>query len=168
MKNLFFLPLCILAVLAANPAHAADPKLLGTFKAWDAFVVGSGPQKQCYIVSVPKKSLPSGARHGKVYMMVTHKPARRVVGEVNVIVGYTFQTNSTVTAASAGVKESMFTSGQEAWAYDPASDGRLVGGMKRGSNMVVRGTSARSTKTTYTFSLLGFTAAYNRITQACS
>lgn len=167
MKQLIFLLLCVLVASVAGPSNAAEPKLLGTFKDWDAFALGSGPQKQCYMVSMPKKSTPAGVRHGKVYVMVTHKPARRVVGEVNILAGYTFLRDSTVSASTGRATEKMFTSGQEAWAYDPAGDRRLVAAMKRGSNLTVRGTSARSTKTTYSFSLLGFTAAYNRITKAC-
>ncbi len=167
MKQLLVLCIGLLAASIAVPGSAAEPKLLGTFKDWDAFVLGSGPQKQCYIVSMPKTSTPANARHGKVYVMVTHKPARRVVGEVNVLTGYTFKRGSTVSASTGRVTEKMFTSGQEAWAYDPASDRRLVAGMKRGSNLTVRGTSARGTRTTYGFSLFGFTAAYSRITKAC-
>lgn len=167
MKQLLFLCIGLLAASIAVPGSAAEPKLLGTFKDWDAFALGSGPQKQCYMVSMPKKSAPSGVRHGKVYVMVTHKPARRVIGEVNVLTGYTFKRNSTVSASTGRSSEKMFTSGQEAWAYDPAGDRRLVAAMKRGSNLTVRGTSARGTKTTYSFSLLGFTAAYSRITKAC-
>ena len=43
----------------------------------------------------------------------------------------------------------------------------LVQSMIRGAKMVVRGTSWRGTKTTDTYSLKGFTAAYNKITETC-
>ncbi len=39
--------------------------------------------------------------------------------------------------------------------------------MKAGSNLVVKASSSRGTDTTDTYSLSGFTAAYNAISKAC-
>lgn len=141
---------------------------MGTYKDWDAFELGSGGSRQCYIVSQPKTKTPTSVNHGKVYIMVAHKPARKVRGEVNIIAGYSFKANSTVSAVIGSLNEKMFTSGKEAWTYDTGGDKRLVAGMKKGSSLRVRGASARGTSTSYLFSLSGFTAAYNRISQACS
>lgn len=167
MKSLTAFAALFLLVSLALPVVAAEPKLLGTYKDWDAFQLGSGSSKQCYIVSQPKTKAPAGVNHGKVYIMVAHKPARKVRGEVNVIAGYTFKANSSVSAVIGSLNEKMFTSGKEAWTYDTGGDKRLVNGMKKGSNLRVRGASARGTNTSYLFSLSGFTAAYNRISQAC-
>lgn len=167
MKYLTAFATLFLLVLLVLPAAAAEPKLLGTYRDWDAFQLGFGGSKQCYIVSQPKAKSPARVNHGKVYIMVAHKPARRVRGEVNIIAGYSFKANSSVSAVVGNLKEKMFTSGKEAWTYDTSGDRRLVGGMKKGSNLRVRGASARGTNTSYLFSLFGFTAAYNRISQAC-
>ncbi|MDP6574148.1 MAG: hypothetical protein QGI63_04470 [Rhodospirillales bacterium] len=43
----------------------------------------------------------------------------------------------------------------------------MVGAMKRGLEMVVRGTSSRSTLTEDTYLLSGFTAAHAAIAKAC-
>jgi len=43
----------------------------------------------------------------------------------------------------------------------------LVGAMKAGIEMTIRGTSARGTETLDTYSLRGFTAAYNEAVTAC-
>ena len=54
-----------------------------------------------------------------------------------------------------------------AWGRDSTTDKRLVGLMKNGSKAVVKGTSARGTKTTDTFLLKGFSKAYEEISAAC-
>ena len=61
----------------------------------------------------------------------------------------------------------MQTEGERAWPRDPRDDNKLVRAMKGGLNMVVTGRSTRGTKTTDTYSLLGFTAAMNAIDKAC-
>ena len=43
----------------------------------------------------------------------------------------------------------------------------MIAAMKRGSQLKVRGTSTRDTYSLDTYSLLGFTAAYNAMLNAC-
>ena len=151
----------------ALPVFAAEPVLIKTFKAWDAFTLGQGKSKVCYMATVPTKSRPKKVNHGAVYVTVAHKPRRQIRDEVNVVVGYDFQTKSSVRVSSSGASEKLFTTGREAWAYDSGMDGRLVAAMKRGTALAVSGTSARGTKTNYEFSLFGFSAAYEAISKAC-
>lgn len=160
---------CLVLMLSALalPAMADEPRLLGTYRDWDAFVLGSGDTKVCYMASVPKKSLPTNVSHGNVYVTVAHKPRRAVRDEVNVVTGYKFRPDSTVSTNIGGRTQKMFTSGSEAWAYDADDDAELVANMKRGSKMTVKGTSARGTSTSYEFSLYGFTNAYEAVTKAC-
>lgn len=57
--------------------------------------------------------------------------------------------------------------GDKGWPVLPSEDSRAVNAMKAGSKMTIRGISSRGTKTSDSYSLLGFTAAYNAITKAC-
>ncbi|MFO1120388.1 MAG: invasion associated locus B family protein [Rhodospirillales bacterium] len=52
--------------------------------------------------------------------------------------------------------------------YDAAVDRAIVAAMKAGKAMIVRGTSARGTLTTDTYSLSGFSAALAAIDKACA
>ncbi|MDX1580936.1 MAG: invasion associated locus B family protein [Alphaproteobacteria bacterium] len=167
MKITRFFSIVVLCSLAL-PAFAQEPRSIGSWRDWDAFVLGAGNSKICYIVSVPEKKLPTSVTHGTVYITVSHKPERKVKNEVNVVVPYSFRAGSEVRAIIGGRVEKMFTSGGEAWAYDPESDAELVQRMKQGVSMRIKGQSARGTDVTYEFSLYGFTAAYNAITRACS
>jgi hypothetical protein len=65
------------------------------------------------------------------------------------------------------LKVRLFTQGESAWTVDKDTDKQLVQAMIRGSSMVVQGTSARGTNTKDTYSLSGFTRAYETISKAC-
>ncbi|WP_374763192.1 invasion associated locus B family protein [Yunchengibacter salinarum] len=166
-----FATLPLLAMIA-SPALAAEKReLIGSFRDWDAIQsVNDKGQKTCYILSSPKDTeiSRSGARRGDIYMTVTHRPAYEVTGEVNVVVGYPLRAGSEMSVSVDG-KHSfrLFTEGNGAWTYDPQDDADLVKRMKAGLKLVARGVSHRGTRTADTYSLSGFTAAYNAISKAC-
>lgn len=153
----------------ALPASAEERELLGSYRDWDALVItrDSG-EKICYMISIPKDTAPKNVNRGNIYITVTHRPKRKVRDEVNVVVGYPFRAGSEATVNIGGRRYTLFTEGQGAWAYTPDEDSRLVSAMKGGTTMVVNGTSSRGTDTTDRYSLMGFTAAYNAISGACS
>lgn len=164
------------AVMAASvmmPAVSAKDKrdIIGSYKDWDAIkITRTGGAKECYMLSSVKgwKASKRGVNRGDIYMTVTHKPSMGITGEVNVNVGYPMRVNSEAVVTIDGRKRfELFTEGNSAWAYDPQEDKALVKAMKAGSKLVVTGNSQRGTRTTDTYSLSGFTAAYNAITRAC-
>lgn len=159
------------AGLVETPAEAQETRRhLGSYRDWDAFVYGSGSKKTCHMISVPKswKASRKGVRRGRIYAMVSHRPEYGITGEVNMVMGYPVRQGSDSIVRVDGRKRfEFFTEGDGAWAYDPKDDKAAVDAMKRGSGMVVTATSQRGTNTTDTYSLSGFTAAYNAITRAC-
>ncbi len=164
--------LTALAMSLSLPASAAPKRdLLGSYRDWDAIKsTESGGKKTCYMISMPKKTAANrkNVRRGDIYITVSHRPAYGVKNEVNVIVGYPLRDGSTAKLSVDGRKSfEFFTEGSGAWAYDPKDDASAVASMKAGSRLVVYAQSQRGTKTTDTYSLSGFTAAYNAITRAC-
>ena len=153
--------------LVVMGVQAEARTVLGTFKNWDAIKAGTGNSTECFVASVPTRLQPASVNHGQVYATVAHKPPRKVRDEVNIVVGYQFKDNSNITVTTGGQNIGMFTAGRAAWADSPETDAKLVAAMKKGSQMTVKGSSARGTSTTYVFSLIGFSAAYNAINQAC-
>ena len=65
------------------------------------------------------------------------------------------------------IRFKLFTYDDSAWAVNSEEDRKLVKAMKAGIKMSVVGYSSRDTKTTDTYSLSGFTDAYNAISKAC-
>ena len=52
--------LAIAPLLAARAAFAAeDPNLLGSFRDWQVYAAGTGPERTCFAVSPPKEMTPT-------------------------------------------------------------------------------------------------------------
>ncbi len=166
-----FLTLCLLVIFgtASEVGFAADQReLIGSFRDWDALAITrDNGERVCYMISVPKETSPNNVRRGEIYTMITMRPRVRIVDEVNVIIGYPFRASSEASATIGNRQFTMFTEGHGAWLRTPQEDSQMVAAMRAGNAMVVRGTSSRGTNTRDRYSLMGFTAAYNAITEAC-
>ncbi len=81
--------------------------------------------------------------------------------------GYTFKKSSQVKISIGSTSYSPFTELDGAWLKTAAEEKKIVGSMKKGSTMKISGFSTRGTNTKDTYSLSGFTAAYNAISRAC-
>lgn len=156
----------LLAMGLATAASAQEPQVIGTFRDWRAYVYQSGSQKVCYMASAPKKAEGNYSSRGKIWMLVTRRsPGPKDV--VSIITGYNYLAESRVRVAVGSREFSLFTQGDTAWTVGESDDAAMVAAMKAGVDMVVRGTSERGTDTKDTYSLLGFTAAYDAVRQAC-
>ena len=160
-----FFALGTAALLQAPPA--ASETLLATFTDWEAFVDGKGKGRVCYLGAHPKKKEGKYKTRGDTYVLITHRPGERKRDVFELRAGYRYKKNSEVGVAIGGYKARLFTAGDTAWAKDPGADRALARAMIRGKTMVVRGTSSRGTRTTDTYSLTGFTAAYKAVSKAC-
>jgi invasion protein IalB len=167
----YSISIVVLAAFAATafpvstPAFAAQQNL-GSFQDWTAFSDGS-EKRICYIGALPQKAEGKYTIRGDTYVLATHRPGENVFGEISVEAGYTYKPGSEVEVDIDGQTFKLFTQGGNAWAYDEKADRALVEAMKAGRQMIVKGTSSRGTLTTDTYSLAGFTAAYNAINEAC-
>lgn len=141
--------------------------LIGTYRDWDAYMRTENGRRECFMISMPKSTAPKNVNRGSIYVTVTHRPAAKVKNEVSAIVGYPFRKNSTASATVGGQRFDLFTQGDGAWLDNSKADSRMVSAMKKGSKLVLKGLSQRGTNTTDRYSLMGFTAAHNAISQAC-
>ena len=99
-----------------------------------------------------------------VFLLVSHRPADKMIGFVSLEAGYIYEKKGKITAKIGGASHAMFADGGLAFAF---KDGPLVKSMIRGQNLTVQGISGRGTLTVDTFSLSGFTAAYRAASKAC-
>ena len=148
-------------------ATAQQPKQIGTYNAWSAFTYQENGGIVCYRVSEPTKDEGDYTRRGKIYTLVTHRPAKKSLGVVSVIAGYQYKEGSEISVNIGGTTYKLFTVDDHAWAATAQEDKQLVEAMKKGSTMVIKGASSRGTETTDTYSLSGFTKAYEEIGKAC-
>ncbi len=151
------------AIFQMGSLSAADS--IGKFDDWNAFAEKN--RSMCYIGSEPKKAQGKYTKRDDPFVLVTHRPKEKSLGVVSVVAGYVYKKSSEVELIVDKRTFKLFTDGGHAWAYDSKGDKSLVAAMRNGKKMVVKGTSSRGTKTTDTYSLQGFTAAYTAVNKAC-
>ncbi|MDP1557330.1 MAG: invasion associated locus B family protein [Nitrosomonas sp.] len=163
-EKLFILSI---ALTIGASAQASDPKKLGEHGDWSAYVFMEGSNKVCYMVSQPQKQEGSYSQRGDVFALITHRPAENSRNVFSYIAGYPYKPGSVVTVSAGNQNFNLFTQGESAWAPDEAMDTRLAQAIQRGNSLVVKGESARGTKTTDTFGLRGSSAAFKAISTEC-
>lgn len=151
-------------LLAMQPAFAEDS--LGEFRDWSARSYKEGGATVCNMFSKPTKDEGDYTQRGDIMAFITHRPANKTWNVVAFDMGYPTRDGSAVIVEIGSDKFELFTKGQLAFSY-PEDDSKIVAAMRKGSTMIVRGTSSRGTATTDTYSLSGFTAASNAIDKAC-
>mgnify|MGYP000611767873 CR=1 FL=1 len=166
--------LALVSLALPSSAKAADDDPLAVFSQWRVFVEGSGAAKTCFIMGEPVSVQPAKATRGSVFMTIAHRPGQGIRNEVAVSAGYPFSSASNPFAKIDSQSYNFFTgvraqNGADDWAWllNLKDQKRLVSAMKRGSEMVFKGTSARRTLTTDTYSLRGVTAAMKALDAAC-
>lgn len=165
-KQIFWLGLIGLCMV--QTAHAAAPQMIGEYDDWVAYYYRDSAGPVCYMASTPKKDEGKYAKRGDIYAVITHRPNEKSFDVLNINAGYNYKPGSKV-IIKIGTKtfDRLFTNEDKAWAVNEKVDKEIVAEMKRGSRMVVHGTSSRGTQTKDTYSLAGFSSAYRAITNKC-
>lgn len=174
MNTRFACPLA-LALLLAVPAAAqtkktaptarptateAGPKKIGDFADWIAATNSESGQTVCYAFTRAQSSAPALSGRGKVVLTVTERAYGR--DAVAIEAGLTYPTNTTVTVQVNQTGLDFYTHGQDAFARDGKA---AVAAFNRGSRAIARSPAPR--EVTDTFSLKGFSKAYEAIEKAC-
>jgi hypothetical protein len=163
---------CVLSIATvfvcfASSAAVEEPKTIGAFEQWAAYTLGPKGAQICYVYGEPQKATGDYAKRGAAYVQVANRQKDKVAGELSVTAGYAYKKDSDAELEVDGNKFLLFTKDEGAWARDAKIEAAAVKAMRAGKAMVVRGTSARGTKTTDIYSLTGFGAALNAINTAC-
>jgi Invasion associated locus B (IalB) protein len=154
---------------AAPPSAGAQPTLLGQYGEWGAYMATPGGKKVCFAFSKPtgSQTTPPNRPRDPAYMFVSSRPGEKVRDEISIIIGYGFKPNSDATIDLGGTNYAMYTQNDGAWIKNAAEETRLVDSMRKGSDLVVKGTSVRGTQSADTYSLKGLAQALDRIGQEC-
>jgi invasion protein IalB len=156
---------------AAAPAAPAAPQptLLGQFGDWGAYTASPGGKKVCFALAKPSssKTAPPNRPRDPAYMFISSRPSEKVREEVSIIFGYGFKPNADASIEISGANYAMYTQADGAWVKNAAEETRLVEAMRKGVDLTVKGTSAKGTASTDTYSLRGLPEALNRVGQEC-
>jgi hypothetical protein len=154
---------------AAAAAGGAKPTLLGQYGDWGAYTASPGGKKICFAIAKPAASetTPPGKTRNPSYMFISSRPGEKVTDEVSIIIGYPFKPNSDATVAVGSTSFALYTQQDGAWIKNAAEEARLIEAMRGGGNAVIKGMSAKGTRSTDTFSLKGLAQALDRTDQDC-
>ena len=154
---------------AAAVAGAAEPTLIGQFGTWGAYTATPNGKKVCFALAKPSssKTNPPNRPRDPAYAFVSTRPAEKVTNEVSIMIGYALKPGSESTLEVGGASYAMYTQGDGLWIKNAAEEERMVDAMRKASDVVVKGMSAKGTETTDTFSLKGLSQALDKLAQDC-
>ena len=121
----------------------------------------------CYIGSLPTKSdLPESKKRGNNYILVY-----KIIGSeeniVQVEAGYNYNLDKKINVTIDNTSFEFYStqdSSETAWTND---DNKVIYAMKKGLELLLSGQSSRGTTTNDTYTLKGFTAAFNKLNSDC-
>ena len=159
------------AAPAAAPAAAgsAEPTLIGQFGTWGAYTANPNGKKVCFALAKPSssKTVPAGRPRDPAYAFISTRPAEKVVNEVSIMIGYQLKPGSESALEVGGARYAMYTQGDGLWIKNAAEEERMVEALRKAADVTVKGTSAKGTETTDTFSLKGLAQALDKLAQDC-
>jgi len=167
MKKPFLIFCLNLILFLPGTVCAQEPKFISVHKDWYVFTIKQKSMNVCFLTSKAVESKGDYSKRGDVLFVVTHRPTETNSGVINFRTGYNFKKNTDAVINIDNNKFLLFTQGSDGWAKESKVDKAIVKAMIRGSRMMIAGISSRGTKTTDTFSLSGFTAAYKAASKAC-
>ena len=156
MKNflIFFIFICI---LFSNTAYALE-------KGKWIFVKDD---EYCYIGSIPiETDLPKEKKRGDTYILV-YKIVGNQDSVIQVEAGYNYKLNKDIIIKIDNTNYKFYTTedvSNSAWTKD---DAKVIFAMKKGLELVITGESSRGTITNDSYTLKGFTSAFDQLTKDC-
>jgi len=118
----------------------------------------------CYIASFPIDSdIPEGKQRGDVYILV-YRINNNPETIIQINSGYPYKSDEAVNVKIDKKNYEFFADEDSAWTNN---DNEVIYAMKKGIKLSVYGVSSRGTKTIDTYTLKGFTSAYNQLTKDC-
>tara|TARA_Y100000590_G_scaffold415133_1_gene512634 strand:+ start:211 stop:684 length:474 start_codon:yes stop_codon:yes gene_type:complete len=121
-------------------------------------------QEYCFIQSAPINTvIPEGKQRGEHYMLVyrMHKSPELII---QITAGFDFKTSDSIEVQIDNGSHVFYADEDSAWAKN---DEKTIYAMKRGLEFVITGISSKGTEVIDTYSLKGFTAALNNLTEDC-
>nr|WP_324751873.1 invasion associated locus B family protein [Roseovarius sp. Pro17] len=152
-------------------AQAESTNQVAAKTAWSVFTEKT--PRECWTVSAPTETINTkggkvvAVRRGEILFMTFFRPDAGVRGQVAFTGGYPFAEGSTVGLQIGTETFELYTEKEWAWPASADDDAKIIAALKRGSDAVLTGGSARGTQTKDSFSLIGYTAAMEEAEKRC-
>jgi Invasion associated locus B (IalB) protein len=168
----------ILLTLLSSPPVSAQQKQaakaggnafeIGKAGAWGIFTSGEGRAKTCFIMAGPAERLPKGLTRDPATMFISMRQGEPNKMEFSMLTGYPLKQNTEASIAVGAASFSAIGQAKNVWLKNASEEGKLIGELRKGSALSVKGTSLRGNETTDRYSLTGFGQALERAQKECS
>jgi hypothetical protein len=158
----------IIYFLSLEQKIFAQIKLDGQFKNWTAQNTNINGQQVCYAVSSPIASNPKTLNRAESRIFVSFRANDKIQNEISVTSGYNYKASSKVNLAIEKREFNFETEDNFAWLTKYEDEISLIELMRKSTQAKVTATSVRGTKTIDTFSLNGFSDAYEAAKKKCN
>lgn len=150
----------------ARPA-AADQKVLLESGAWRAVEATQAGQKVCFVITSPVTRTPAELKRDPGNLFVTLKSTREGGGsEVSIRFGYRLaQGGHTLSVEARSFV--LMPQGETAWLQTADDERSVLSEFRAGRELSVSARSARGNATVDTYSLIGFSAAWDALQRQC-
>lgn len=170
-----FIAGAILGLIAALPLSAQELAMVDSETDWSVYVADS--PKECFIISKPtnwsaqRDGQAVTVRRGDIRFYISIIPSEDIANEPAFLAGYPLKQDAPLEVKIKDATISLYpnaeVNAEYAWPR-PEDDTTLIDAMRGGSEATIIGQSARGTITTDTFSLIGFSAAYDKAKELCA
>jgi hypothetical protein len=140
--------------------------MIGSHGSWSAWKIRENKSTVCYVYSDAKTKRPAHLDHGRVSLFVRRLRNGKVRTEASLQTGYQFAPRA-IQVDVDGKDFTMIPRGQHAWLRRTGREEEFVSALRKGRTATIEAVSKRGNKTTYTFSLKGFTAAMRKARREC-
>lgn len=159
--------MAVATLLLTGTAAAAQPSThLGTSGSWSAWSFTENGTKACYAYAEAETLKPAHLDHGRVSLFVRHLRRGKSPSEASVQAGYAFAPNA-IRVTVDGTAFTMIPRGKSAWLRRTEREDEFVRALTKGRALTIEAVSKRGNRTSYTFSLKGFTAALRKARESC-
>lgn len=158
----------IICLLSFEQKIFSQIKLDGQFKNWTAQNTNINGQQVCYAVSSPIASDPKTLNRAESRIFVSFRANDKIQNEISVTSGYNYKASSKVNLAIEKREFNFETEDNFAWLTKYEDEISLIELMRKSTQAKVTATSVRGTKTIDTFSLNGFSDAYEVAKKKCN
>ena len=162
-----FLVLLLVFVVTDASSATNNNQKIGEYSDWGLFTtVNDKGEKVCYVASLPKSKEGNYRRRGEAFLTVTLVDGEKNA-EVSTSSGYFYKKDTEVDVRIGNRGFIMYPYEERAWLISESEDTDMINAMAKGVRAVIKGTSTLDTYSKDTYSLIGFTEAYNNMEQIC-
>ncbi len=154
------------SLLAATAAAHADQKVLLENGAWRAVEATQGGEHVCFVISSPTTRAPADLKRDPGNLFVTTKPAREGGSEVSIRFGYRLAAGPH-TMTIDGRAFPLMPQGETAWLQSAGDEKTALSLFRSGRDLQISARSGRGNATVDTYSLIGFSAAFDALERQC-